>query len=44
MDVDGFEEYSVPLPNWKEDKLGQCKSPDSAEKDLVQETNDYIPP
>jgi len=44
MDVDGFEEYSVPLPDWKEDKLGQCKSPDSAEKDLVQETNAYIPP
>ncbi|XP_014518879.1 SUN domain-containing protein 4 isoform X1 [Vigna radiata var. radiata] len=37
-------EYSVPLPNWEEDKLGQCKSSDSANKDLVEETITYIPP
>ncbi|KAK7327309.1 hypothetical protein VNO80_31550 [Phaseolus coccineus] len=42
--TDGSEEYSVPLPNWKEDKLGQCESPDSVEKDLVEETVAYIPP
>ncbi|QCD85589.1 acyl-CoA dehydrogenase [Vigna unguiculata] len=42
--TDGSEEYSVPLPNWEEDKLGQCKSSDSAEKGLVEETIAYIAP
>nr|KYP43726.1 Uncharacterized protein slp1 [Cajanus cajan] len=39
--TDRSEEHSARLSNWKEDKHGQCKSSDSADKCLVDA---YIPP